>query len=65
MAISNELSSDIAAAILAAREKHSGSVEELKQIVFQVHSTLQQLTNDSRRRRVMTDPFLDKSAGDH
>ena len=64
MAISNELSSDIAAAILAAREKHPGNVEELKRIVFQVHSTLQRLTDESRRGRIMSDSFLDKTNGD-
>lgn len=65
MAISNELSSDIAAAILAAREKHPDNVEELKRIVFQVHSTLQQLTDETRRRHRALDSFIENRAVDH
>jgi hypothetical protein len=43
LAISNELSSDIAAAILAAKDKHTGELNDLKEMILKVHSTLQQL----------------------
>jgi hypothetical protein len=53
VAISHELSSDIAAALLAAQEKHPRELSDLKEIVFRVHSTLQQLTADAQRERVL------------
>ncbi len=65
MAISHELSSDIATALLAAREQGSCNMEELKQIVFKVHSTLQHLTEEARRRRIVAESFLDKESGSH
>jgi len=51
MAISNELSSDIAAALIAAKEKDPGQLRDLKEILIKVHSTLQQMTNQSRAAR--------------
>jgi len=65
MAISNELSSDIATALLAAREKRGRNMEELKQIVFKVHFTLQRLTEEARRRPIVAESFLDKGSSDH
>ena len=51
MAISNELSSDIAAALIAGKEKEPGRLLELKEILIEVHSTLQQMTEQSRTAR--------------
>ena len=51
MAISNELSSDIAAAILATKDKHTGEPNDLKEMILKVHSTLQQLGMKPRRDR--------------
>jgi hypothetical protein len=51
MAISNELSSDIAAALIAANAKQPDQLPELKQILIEVHSTLQRMTEQSRSAR--------------
>lgn len=47
MAISNELSSEIAAAILAEK-KTPQELHQLKEIILQVHSTLQKMSNEAR-----------------
>ena len=46
MAISNELSSEIAAAILT-EEKTPQELRRLKEILLRVHSTLQNMSNDA------------------
>lgn len=51
MAISNELSSEIAAAILAEK-KTPQELHQLKDVVLQVHSTLQQLSAEARATRL-------------
>src|SRR3954469_23232235 len=52
MSIANELSSDIAAAMLARKnEESSVDSSELKDVVMQVHSTLRNLTAEARRGR--------------
>lgn len=51
MAISNELSSEIASAILAAKDRSPQELKDLKEIVIMVHHTLQQLTQESRQSR--------------
>lgn len=51
MAIANELSSDIAVALMKAKEKHPGQMDDLKEVLLKVHSTLQQLTAQSRHDR--------------
>jgi len=50
MAISNELSSDIAAAILA-NQNSPQELRRLKDVVLEVHSTLQQMSAEARARR--------------
>lgn len=47
MAISNELSSEIAAAILAEK-KTPQELHQLKEIILRVHSTLQKMSKDER-----------------
>ena len=47
MAISNELSSEIAAAILAEK-KTPQELHQLKDIILRVHSTLQKMSRDAR-----------------
>ena len=54
MAISNELSSDIAAALIAANTKEPAQLHQLKQILIEVHSTLQQMTEQSRTIRTIS-----------
>ena len=50
MAISNELSSDVAIAILADK-KSPQEREELKDIILEVHSTLQKMAEETREYR--------------
>ena len=47
MAISTELSSEIAAAILAENTSPQ-ELHQLKEIILQVHSTLQKMSNEAR-----------------
>ena len=53
MAIEHELSSEIAAALLTGKERAPSELNHLKETVFRVHSTLQQLTADSRKKRLV------------
>jgi hypothetical protein len=50
MAIEHELSSEIAAALLSGKERAPHERDHLKETVLRVHSTLQQLTAESRRK---------------
>jgi hypothetical protein len=51
MAISNELSSEIAAALLAEK-KSPQELRRLRDVILTVHSTLQKLSADERAERV-------------
>ena len=53
MAISNELSSDIAAAILA-ENKTPRDPRQLKDIILRVHCALQEMSEEARARRFKT-----------
>jgi hypothetical protein len=57
MAISNELSSDIANAILAAKERSRADLKDLKEVVLKVHLTLQKMTEDARANRHQVPPL--------
>lgn len=48
MAISHELSSEIATALLAAKERSPREREDLKETLLLIHATLQRLTEDAR-----------------
>lgn len=52
MAISHELSSEIAAALLAAKDRSPRELEDLKEVLLLIHSTLQRLTDEARLRRL-------------
>ena len=52
MTISNELSSEIATALLAAKNKTPRELEELKEILLTIHSTLQRLTDENGAARL-------------
>ena len=54
MSISNELSGEIAVALIAAKDKYRGEPKDFKELIFKVHSTLQQLTEDSRTKRAVS-----------
>lgn len=53
MAISNELSSEIAAAILVEK-KTPQELDELKDVILRVHTTLQQMSEEARETRTQT-----------
>lgn len=67
MSIANELSSDVAAAVLARREDGSSqNVRDLVGVVEEVHTTLRRLTAEARRRRFEargTAPIAREAAG--
>ncbi len=54
MAISNELSSEIAAAILVTKNKREGELNDLKETILKVHSTLQELAAKPRSDRTLS-----------
>jgi hypothetical protein len=56
MAIELELSSEIATALLTGKERDSDELNDLKETVIKVHSTLQQLAARSRTKRVLSKP---------
>lgn len=51
MAISHELSGEIAAALFAAKERSPHELDGLKEIVFEIHSTLEQLNGEESKAR--------------
>ena len=51
MAISNELSSEIAVALLANEERSPEELNNLKVILLEVHSILQSLNEEANRQR--------------
>jgi len=55
MAISNELSSDVAVAILA-QKKSPEELQQLKDIIVQVHSALQKMSEQARAERLKKIP---------
>ena len=50
MAISNELSSEVAVAILA-QKKSPQELQQLKDIILEVHSALQKMSEETRAYR--------------
>lgn len=50
MSIQNELSSDIAVALLTGRERSAAELNNLKEVIFTVHDTLRKLTLNSGHR---------------
>lgn len=64
MAISNELSSEIAAAILAEK-KTPQELNKLKDIILRVHSALQQMSEESRTTRFKTRLKSARPSGEH
>jgi hypothetical protein len=47
MAISHEVSSEIVAALLAAKDRSPRELEDLKETLLTIHSTLQRLTEEA------------------
>jgi hypothetical protein len=48
MAISHELSGEIATALFAAKERSPRELNDLKEMVFAIHATLERLGYDAR-----------------
>jgi len=48
MAIANELSSEIAVALLLTKKRSPRELNDLREIVLKVDSTLQQMTDEAR-----------------
>ena len=67
MAISNELSTDIATALLTAKNRSPRELKHLRELVIKIHSTLQRLADQSKTaRRVskrLDNVLLMKAAG--
>jgi len=61
MAIAHELSTEIAAALFSAKERSPRELNDLKDMVFKIHSTLEQLTKDARLDRFTRQSLTRKS----
>jgi hypothetical protein len=61
MAISHDLSSEIATALLAAKDRSPRELEDLKEILLVIHSTLQRLAEEQHLARAKAQPAV-KSA---
>jgi len=53
MAIDNELTSEIAAALLTGKIREPHELRDLKETIIRVHRTLQKLSAESRRTRLI------------
>jgi hypothetical protein len=51
MAISHELSGEIATALFAAKERSPRELNDLKEMVFAIHATLERLGHEARADR--------------
>ena len=51
MAISHELSGEIATALFAAKERSPRELSDLKEMVFAIHATLEQLGREAQAHR--------------
>ena len=63
MAISHELSSEIATALLAAKDRSPRELADLKEVLLRIHSTLQRLTDEARLRRLKPQAAKQVAAG--
>jgi hypothetical protein len=52
MAVSNELSSEIAAALLVNPNRSARELEALMEMIFRVHSILKQMDEKARAKRM-------------
>ena len=62
MAISHELSSEIATALLAAKDRSPRELEDLKETLLTIYSTLQRLTEQERTAHLKTQQVVKKVA---
>jgi len=52
MALSNELSSEIAAALLSTTDKSPRELKDLQEVVFKIHSTLTKMDHQAQASRL-------------
>ena len=64
MAISHELSGEIATALFAAKERSPRELNDFKEMVFAIHATLERLAHDARADRGKS-KSVTKQAGRH
>jgi len=65
MALANELSSEIAAAILSTGENSPAELEHLKLIVEEVHTTLEKMEDRERQARKMRKSLARTATADY
>jgi hypothetical protein len=53
MAIDNELTSEIAAALLTGKTREPHELRHLKETIIRVHTMLQELSAESRKNRLL------------
>ena len=56
MAIAHELSGEIATALFSAKERSPRELDDLKEVIFKIHSILEQLTRDAHMARLARIP---------
>lgn len=62
MGIANELSSDVAAALLASKDQQAqAETKQLVEIVRNFHSAMRDLTGEERRRRIYASSSAESS----
>lgn len=65
MAISNELSSEIASALFDSKERSSEELALLRNLVLEVHTTLQEMTDGAHADRLNTKSRAKAATSDH
>jgi hypothetical protein len=64
MAISHELSGEIATALFAAKDRSPRELNDLKEMVFAIHRTLEQLGDEAPTDQTASQSNAKKSAPD-
>ncbi len=62
MSIQNELSSDVAVALLAGKDRDPQKLDDLKKVVLKVHSILQEASKNVSSKRVRAAVAADRKA---
>ena len=64
MTISNELSSEVATALLAAKDRSPEELTDLRSLVLQIHSTLRQMDLEARNEQSRVKPKDEETSSD-
>ena len=65
MALANELSSEIAAAILSTGKNSPAELENLKRVVEEIHTTLERMDDREREARKTPKPLARSASGEY